>query len=159
MLVAACVTLPADRPPAASTPHFSAQAFFAGATEGDGLLKIALKPRRHVRVLGHGGILADGTLVLEQTVTVVGEAPVHREWRIREVAPGRYAGSLTDAAGPVEGIVDGNLLRLNFRMKHGLDAEQRLYLAAGGGIAHNLMMIRKFGIVVATLDETIRKVG
>ena len=42
-------------------------------------------------------------------------------------------------------------------MKGGLKAEQWLYLKRGGQVAENVMVIRKFGIPVARLTETITR--
>ena len=58
---------------------------------------------------------------------------------------------------PSPGDASGNRLHLRFRMKGGIDGEQWLYLASGGQSASNHTVFRKFGIAVATLDETIRK--
>ena len=52
----------------------------------------------------------------------------------------------------------GNILRLRFRMKVGFDVDQRLVFAPGGRSVANVMRIRKFGLIVARLDEDIRKV-
>ena len=108
---------------------------------------------------GAGRVMGDGTLVLDQRV-IDGDKPARqREWRIREIGPGRYSGTLSDAIGPVTGIVAGNCLRLTFRMKGGLSAEQQLWLLANGNTAHNLMTVKKFGLTVAVLDETITRGG
>lgn len=158
LTTAACAGQSAPRSPAAPAPVFSAQRFFEGRTHGDGELRIALSKQRHTIVEGRGRIEPDGTLVLDQTVTQGNAAPEHRQWRIRETSAGHYAGTLTDATGPVRGEVDGNRLHLRFTMKHGLAADQWLDLAADGQSAHNRMRIAKFGVVVARLDETIRRV-
>ena len=152
-----CVHAP---PPhtAASAPRFSAQVFFAGATHGDGRLKVAFSAATPVTVDGHGHVEADGTLVLDQTVTGASAKPEQRQWRIREVAPGRYAGTLSDAAGPVSGVVTGNRLHLHFHMNGGLIADQWLDLSADGQVAANRMVVAKLGIPVAVLAETIRRV-
>ena len=156
--LAACVHAP---PPQATAPatRFFAQAFFAGTTHGDGRLRITFSAARAVTVEGHGHVEADGTLVLDQTVTGASAKPEQREWRIREVAPGHYAGTLSDASGPVSGVVTGNRLHLHFHMKGGLVADQWLDLSADGRQAQNRMVVAKFGMPVAVLDETIRRVG
>jgi len=43
-------------------------------------------------------------------------------------------------------------------MKGGLRVDQRLTLLRDARIAQNRMIVRKLGIAVATLDETISKV-
>jgi hypothetical protein len=42
-------------------------------------------------------------------------------------------------------------------MKNGLDFEQHLALQRGGTTVLNRLTVRKFGVPVATLEETIRK--
>ena len=95
---------------------------------------------------------------MQQTVEEPGKPATRREWRIRQASPGHFVGTLSDAAGPIQGILSGNRLRLRFRMKGRLEAEQSIHLEPGGAPAHNLMMIRKFGFVVATLDEAIDRI-
>lgn len=153
-----CVSLPPSPPGlAASAPAFSPERFFGGRTAGDGVLQVLASRPRTVRVLGAGRLEADETLVVMQQVREGDMPPRERSWRIRQVAPGRYAGTLSDAAGPVTGEVSGNMMRLRFRMKGGLAAEQRLFLQPDGRTVLNRMTIRKLGIAVATLAETIRK--
>ena len=144
-------------PIATTGPAFSPQRFFAGRTEGTGELKTLFSPRHTVRVHGSGRVDADGTLILDQSVDEQGKPAKQREWRIHETAPGRYTGTLSDATGPVVANVTGNRLDIRFEMKGGLAAEQWLDLAPDGRSARNHMSIRKLGIVVATLNETIRK--
>jgi hypothetical protein len=100
---------------------------------------------------------ADGSMSVRQTIAQGSKPPRVREWRIRSVSPGRYAGTLTDARGPVTAEKRGNALRIRFTMKGGLEAEQWLALQPGGRSAANVLHVRKFGLVVARLDETIRK--
>ena len=143
----------------APAPNFSAQDFFSGRTEGSGVLKTLFSSAHSVHVHGTGHIAPDGALVLDQIVDETGKIPKTREWRIQQVTVGRYEGTLSDATGPVVGDVAGNRLHLRFRMKGGLDAEQWMLLSPGADTVQNHMTVRKFGIVVATLDEIIRKVG
>ena len=156
-LLTACVAEP--RPQAADTaaPPFPVLRFFEGRTEGRGTLKAAFKSREAISVQSVGRVGADGTLVVQQTITEGRKPARTREWRIREMSPGRYSGTLTDASGPVSGQVEGNRLHLSLRMKGGLDAEQWLTLAGAGRSAHNIMVVRKLGVTVAALNETIRK--
>lgn len=143
---------------AAAQPPFAVEQFFAGETQGDGTLKILWKQPVAVRVRGTGKVLPDGTLILTQQVQQ-GDKPARtRQWRIRPTGvPGQYSGMLSDATDLVEGVVEGNQLRLTFPMKDGLRATQYLYMQPGGRTVRNRMTIRKLGLTVATLDETIRK--
>lgn len=151
-----CATTPVSLP--ASAPAFSPSAFFSGRTEGVGALKILFSKPRPVLVHGVGHIAGDGSLVLDQRVDEEGKPTKTREWHIRAAGTERYAGTLSDAAGPIDGETRGNRLHLRFRMKGGLDAEQWLYLQPGGSVALNVMTVRKFGATVATLHETITKI-
>jgi hypothetical protein len=137
---------------------FDPIAWFTGATEGSGRLhKVFSKPRA-VRVAGFGAVTPDGTLVLGQSVEIAGSAPRTRQWRLRRVAPGRYTGTLSDAVGPVAVTGEGPRLTVRYAMGGGLVVEQVLTLAAGGREVRNVMKVRKLGIVVARLDELIRRV-
>jgi hypothetical protein len=136
---------------------FSPEVFFLGHTEGVGSLKIMFGPRRPVRVHGRGRIAADGSLVLEQDIEQAGKPMKHRRWMMQSLGGGRYAATLSDATGPVIGAVEGNVMKLNFPAKGGLRIRQVLTLAKDRRSARNRLTIRKFGIVVATLAETITR--
>ncbi|WP_294262001.1 DUF3833 family protein [uncultured Sphingomonas sp.] len=142
----------------APSPVLDPAVFFAGATRGDGVLRILTRRREAVTVAGRGTVTPDGTIVLAQDVRRARGRSKHRVWHLRRIAPGRYIGTLSDAAGPVVGEVDGNRLHLAFAMAGGLRAQQWLYLLPGGQVARNRMVVTKFGIAVASLDETIRRV-
>lgn len=159
LALAACVSAPPRADLAAATPVFDPATFFAGHTEGTGDLHIAMRGRSAVHVHGQGHLTPDGTLILAQTVERAGAKSAMREWHLRQTAPGRWQGTLSDAGGPVTATVNGNALHIVFPMKDGLAAEQWLYLTPDGQTAHNAMTMRKWGMGVATLEETIRKTG
>jgi hypothetical protein len=141
----------------APAPEFNPAIFFAGRTEGKAILKIVLHRPERVLVEGQGRVDPDGTLVLVQSVkNGVGPAK-HRTWRLHPTGAGRWTGTLSDAAGPVSGEIAGNRLHLAFAMNGGLKAQQWLYLQAGGTIVRNVMVVRKMGVPVARLDETITR--
>jgi hypothetical protein len=156
--IAGCSAAPPLATLAAPSPIFDPLAFFSGHTEGEGRLKIFASRARSVHVHGDGRVDGDGTLHLVQSVVEGDHPPTSRAWAIRAAGERRYDGTLTDADGPIAGDVRDNRLHLQFRMKHGLRVEQWLYLQPGAQIARNRMTVRKFGVVVATLDETIRRV-
>lgn len=154
-----CASVPPRPDLRLAAPVFCAERFFSGRTEGEGLLRIGFSSGRAVHVHGRGHVDGDGTLVLDQAVERASRPTQQRQWRIRQVAPGHYSGTLTDAAGSISGAVEGNSLHLRFRLKGGLDAEQWIYLQPDGVTAINRMTVRKFGVPVASLRETIRHVG
>ena len=140
----------------ATAASFDPLRFFDGRTEGVGILRIAFHHPRAVRVHGEGRPVRDG-LALAQTVEQVGRAPTGRRWLLRPVGPGRYAGTLTDALGPVSAVAQGDRLHIAYRTKGRIAIEQWLTLAPDGRSARNRLTARRFGIVVARLDETITR--
>ena len=130
--------------------------FFRGRTHGDSQLKIIFQAPKTIRVDSVGRSEPDGTLVLEQVINEPGKPPRTRYWRLRETGPGRFAGTLTDAAGPVRIDLHGERLRIRYKGKDHLDFEQWL-TPAGPRAVNNRMKVKRFGIVVAHLDEVIRK--
>lgn len=157
LLLSACVTTPQVEPIDASAPAFDLSEFFTGRLHGEGDLKVMMGGSRKIRVSSVGRRAPDGSVVLDQQIAEQGKPARSRSWRLREVAPGRYAGTLSDADGPVAGAATGNRLHLSFRMRGGLDVDQWLTLAPDQRSARNLLRVRKFGLTVAALDETIRK--
>lgn len=161
-LLAIPTTIAADVPThrlvreSATVRHFDPIRFFEGRTRGVGVLKVALHGRQPTAVAGRGRVEADGTLVLSQDVTQGSEPTRTREWRLREVSPDHYAGTLTDATGPVSGETAGGTLTLRFPSK-GTAVEQVLTLSADGRSAQNVLTARKLGVRVARLDETITR--
>jgi hypothetical protein len=135
----------------------SAQQFFQGRTESRGELRRVFSRPREVVSHGVGHLEGDGTLVLNQSVHETGAAPKQRQWRLREDRPGHCTGTVTDGVGLVDGNLTGNQLNMRFKLKGGLSVEQRLSFHPDGRSASNRITIRKFGISVASLDETIRK--
>lgn len=157
--LAGCVSTGRLTPGKDTAPAFDAAVFFAGRTQGRGVLKIATRAREAIAVEGRGLVAADGTIRLEQRV-MRGDGPATmRTWLLRTDGPGRLSGTLSDAAGPVSGEVEGNVLHLRFTMEGGVRADQWLTLQPGGERVENVMVIRKFGLPVARLDEVIMRVG
>lgn len=155
LLLAAC----AGGPPAAggsAAPHFVAERFFAGRLDGIGTLKIVLHAARITHVTSVGHVAADGALLLDQHIEQQGKPARDRHWRIRPLGDGRYVGTLTDASGPVVGEAVGNRLHLGFPMKGGMHVDQWLTLSPDAQVAQNHLIVRKLGVTVATLEETIR---
>lgn len=172
LLLPACVSAPPAAVPAvplAAAPRFDPFTFFLGTSEGTGTLAKAMAEPVPVRVTSSGRIVTEASreagwaapparvLVLDQVVAEGDKPPRKRRWRLREIAPGRYAGSLTGALSPVEGEVAGNRLTLRFTISDGLAVRQELTLSADGTRADNVMTVSKLGMTVAVLSEDIRK--
>jgi len=141
----------------AAALSFDPMRFFSGCTHGEGELKVLLHARQRVVVTGKGRVEPDGSLVLVQRVERGKPPPKMREWRLRQVAPSRYVGTLSDARGDVTGETTGNRLHLAFTGRDGFQVEQWLTLSADGESADNVLTAKRAGIVVARLNERITK--
>jgi hypothetical protein len=163
-LLLACCAIPlqplAAAPVAATTMMqvFDPVAFFTGRTEGIGQLKKVFSSAHRTLVHGHGVLRGDGVLVLDQRVEEAGEPARTRQWHLRQASPGDWRGTLSDASGPVSATLVNGRLHIHYTMKGGMTVDQVLTLSADGRSAQNEMKIRKFGITVATLRETILRV-
>jgi hypothetical protein len=131
--------------------------FFEGRTESVGTIKAMMKKTHRVLSIGHGTIGADGALTLVQQVRDEGEAPHQRIWHIRQVGPTKFAGTMSEADGPItiEQVGDGYCFRFNIH--GGLAAEQWLIPNRDGTSGSSVLTVRKFGITVARSEATIRR--
>lgn len=164
-----CVSTPEAAAPIAraETPRFDPFTFFLGASRGEGTLAKAFSDKVPVRVESRGRIALEPrheaswdapdirVLVLDQVVTEGDKRPRKRQWRLTEIAPGRYEGSLTDAIGPVTGRAEGNRLVLEYRMEGGFQVRQELTLSPDGSRAANVLKVSQLGVTVAVLAEEI----
>ncbi len=156
-LLASCLSPAEHAGNAASAPLFDPLAFFEGASSGEGRLQIVFQDEATVTVSSNGVRSADGSLTLDQTINRTGKKQTRRQWVMREVAPGSYSGSLTEAEGPVELTTQGNRLTIRYITKSGERVEQFLYLSADGRSARNFMTFHKYGITAATMQEVITR--
>lgn len=131
--------------------------FFEGRTESESMVKVIMKRPYRSTALGRGSIRNDGSLQLEQQVEEQGKAH-KRRWSIRQVSPGRFTGTMSEATGPVTVEEVRGRYRFRFKVKGNLSVEQWLTPMAGGKWARSKVTIRKMGIVVARSEGTIRKV-
>ena len=149
---------PAPAQAQAAARPFDPVAFFSGRTEGVGTLDEVMASPVATHVTGMGALQANGVFVIDQTVKVTGKPVEHRRWQLRQTAPGKFSGTISDAKGPVTGVVTGNRMRIGYTMrKGGMKVDQVLTLAPDGKSLSNSMKVRKLGILVATMVETIRK--
>jgi len=135
---------------------FNPVEFFSGRTHGEGILKIVFQTAKKMSVDSVGRAEKDGSLLLEQTVHEPGTPARVRYWRLRQTAPDRFEGTLTDAAGPVRVDVTSTGVRIRYKAKNHLDFDQML-TPAGPKQVNNLMRVKRFGFQVARYDEVIRK--
>lgn len=140
----------------ASAVAFDPVAFFRGRTHGEGQLRIIFQQPKAMRVDSVGRDEPNGDLILQQVVHEPGKPPRTRYWRLRKTGPNGYVGTLTDAAGPVRIDLIGGQIRIRYKAKDHLDFEQWLRPTGPRTVA-NRMKVRRFGIIVAHLDEVITK--
>jgi hypothetical protein len=135
---------------------FNPVEFFHGRTRGDGILKVMFQASKRILVDNEGIFEKDGSLLLKQTIHEPTKTPRIRYWRMKQTGPNRFDGTLTDAASPVRVDVDRKGIRIRYRGKDHLNFDQRLTAVSPHEVRTHLS-VRRFGIVVAHFDETIRK--
>lgn len=143
----------------AATPShaaFNPVDFFRGHTHGDGWLKIILQSPKHMQVDNQGRPDKDGWLLLEQVIHEPGKPTRTRYWHLRETAPNRFEGTLTDAASPVRVDVMKDGIRIQYVGQNHLNFDQLLRPVSATEV-HDVIRVKRFGITVAHFDETIRK--
>jgi hypothetical protein len=155
-LTAAAAGAAAVQLPAGSGVKLDPIAFFTGRSQGEGTVDTLLGRPVTLLVTSVGEKQGD-TLILDQTIREGAKPPRVRRWIMRPVAPGRYTGTLTDAEGPVNVTVAGPRAAIRYRMRGGLDVDQLLTLQGDGGTLLNRLHVKKFGVRVAAVEETIRK--
>jgi hypothetical protein len=132
--------------------------FFVGRSEGQGTVRVILSGSHGFRVQSRGRMERSGALILDQRIEEEGKAPRNRTWRLVRSGGNRFTGTLSDARGPVTGELSGNVLRIRYRSGEGPHVEQWITFAANGRTAQNRMTFKRFGVVVARVEETIRKI-
>lgn len=142
--------------PAAPGASLDPIAFFTGRTQGSGTLdRLGESPVPvHVDSVGR---LEHGTLIVDQTIREGAKPPRVRRWTMRPAGPNRYVGTLTDAEGPVQVRTVGPRAYVSYAMEGGFQVEQQLALQGDGRTLLNRLDVKKLGVRVAKLDETIRK--
>jgi hypothetical protein len=131
--------------------------FFEGRTESVSIIRVIAKRPYRSRSVGLGEITADGVLHLTQRVEDEGRSPYERRWLIRQIAPGQFAGTMTEARGPVTVVEMEGRYRFRFKMKGNVSVEQWLTPLPGGKSARSKITIRKLGITVGSSEGMIHK--
>ena len=145
--------------PAAAGSAYSPMQFFEGRTEGIGTVRIMLGKAYRTRSIGHGHFEPDGTMVFVQRVVDDGKPPHERRWKIRQIGPHHFTGTMSEAIGLVKIEEIAGRFRFRFRMKGNLSVEQWLVPLAGGTTARNTLTIRKFGVKVGTSEGMLKKLA
>lgn len=130
--------------------------FFEGRTESVSTVKVMMRKPFHSRAIGRGEI-SEGVLNLVQQIHEDGRTPYDRRWRMRQIGPGRFAGTMTEAIGPVIAEEIDGQFRFRFKMKGNLSIEQWLTPLPGGRSARSKVSIRKLGITVGHSEGMIHR--
>ena len=157
LIAVTCVGGAASGAGAAQAQKFDPITFFSGVTDSTGTLKQAFSAAKATHVTGFGAMRGNGVFVLDQTMIVTGAAAKNRQWQLHQISPGHFGGTISDAKGPVTIDVTGNRLLIRYTMNNGLKVESVLTIEQGGRTGRNLSTVRKWGMSVATLNETISK--
>jgi len=138
-------------------PKLDMTAFFAGRSHSDNILKVAFHGPTKLIIDSIGGKGDRGDFVLIDTIHE-GDKPVRtRKWIMRAAGPGHFTGSLTDAIGPVDVLVNGDSVTIRYTMKGSLNVVQQMTLQPDGRTLANHVDVRKFGLKFASVDGTVRK--
>lgn len=138
-------------------PKLNMLDFFTGHTHADNVIKIVLHGPHKLVVDSVGGRNKEGEFVLIDTVLEEGKPARKRTWVMHPQGPGRFTGTLSDAKGPVNVVVDGGAATVTYEMKEGgLKIVQLLHLDRDGTLS-NYVVAKKFGFKFAQVDGTIRK--
>ena len=141
----------------AAEPKLDMLAFFTGHTHADNVIKIALHGPHKLNVDSVGGRNKEGQFVLIDTVQEEGKPVRKRTWVMHPDGPNHFTGTLSDASSPVDVTVSGNSATIRYVMKEGgMKIEQQLALRADGTLS-NHVVAKKFGLKLAAVDGTIRK--
>ncbi|HEY4071281.1 MAG TPA: DUF3833 family protein [Sphingomicrobium sp.] len=140
-----------------SGPKLDMISFFTGKTHGENIIKISMHKPHKMIVDSVGGHNKEGEFVLIDNVQEEGKPARKRTWAMRAAGTNRFTGSLSDAQGPVDVLIDGDTATIQYTMKEGgLKIVQTLQLQPNGTII-NRTTARKFGMKFGQVDGTIRK--
>lgn len=143
---------------AAVQPPADPFSFYEGLTDTTGTLKVLMHSPVRTHAISRGELRPDGTLSLVQRVEDEGTQPYMRRWIVKQVSPGHFVGSMSQASGPVTIDQVGNRYRFRFRMNGGLAVEEWLTPLPGGKTATSTISVHKYGIPVASSEGIVRKV-
>ena len=140
----------------AAAPKLDMTDYFTGRTQAENVLKVALHKPVPLIVDSVGRKEGDNFILIDRVRE--GDKPVRtRKWVMRAVGPNRYAGTLSDATGPVIVRVNGNRVLIQYVMKGGLRVRQEMELQADGRTLSNRVLVKKFGLKFASVEGKVRK--
>ena len=142
---------------AAAPTQLDVVGFFTGRTHADNDMKIVFHSA-HKLVVDTVGRRQGNEFLEVDTVHEEGKPVRTRTWRMREVGPNHFTGSLSDATGPVDMTVNGTTATVRYVMNGGLNIFETMQLQRDGRTLSILVEARKLGLKFARVDGTIRKI-
>ena len=142
----------------APSPKFDPIAFFEGRTRGEGTLYVRGRAGRPLRVEGRGTRQPDGSIRLDQTITVGDGTAERRVWIMARLDSTHFRATLSDAKGEVTAELHGNVFHIRYLIRQPrLYMEQWLILQPDGRSVANRAQVTVLGISWARLTETITR--
>jgi hypothetical protein len=157
MKLAAAAGLIALAAAAPDKPKLDMTTFFIGKSHAENVMKVALHGPKKLIVDSVGGRNKEGEFVLIDTVHEEGKPVRTRTWVMHQIGAGHFAGTLTDATGPVDITVRGDTAVIRYTMKGGLNIVETMQLQPDGRSISNQVVAKKFGMTFAHVDGTIRR--
>lgn len=159
LTLAGCVEADPPEVPT-SGPAFSFEGFFEGATLSSATLKTIGGGERRLAVDGVGVRNPDGSFTLKQTIRWADGDVDRRTWRVRRVGEDRIEAEVEGVRGLAFGQVTGPTFTVSYTFDEGPGVRMQhwMTLQPDGGSVRNIAVGRVFGIPVARLDETFRRV-
>lgn len=140
-----------------SGPKLDMLGFFTGKTHADNVIKIAMQGSHKLTVDSVGGRNKQGEFILIDDIQEEGKPARKRTWAMHSAGPDHFTGSLSDAIGPVDVVLSGNVATIRYTMRDGgLKIEEQLALQPNGTLS-NHVVARKYGLKFATIEGTVRK--
>ena len=110
------------------------------------------------------GEMAGDVLQMRQTLRIGEDPPMVRDWRMRQVAPGRFEATANDVVGTATGQASGRAFHWQWTLAlqpgnalKNVTMDQWWYLLDDGSML-NRTTVRKLGIIAAEVTEHFARV-
>ncbi|MDB5271061.1 MAG: hypothetical protein JWP58_4101 [Hymenobacter sp.] len=138
--------------------------FFGGHTHSTGVIESPSGQPAERITTQTAGVLANGTLRMEQDLHSEDSKPTHRTFTFNIIDAHHVDATGSDIAGTAHGKLYGNYFTWSFRLKvadkgpiHRVSMTQHMYLMPDGKTLIIRSIIRKFGITVKEITEQFHK--
>lgn len=159
LALAGCVSGAAPEVPT-SGPPFDFESFFEGQTISTATLRTIGGGERRLAVDGVGVKNPDGAFSLKQTIRWADGDVDRRTWRMRRLGQDRIEAEVEGVRGLAFGRVMGPTFTVSYTFDEGpgIRMQHWMTLQPDGRSVRNIAVGRVFGVPVARLDETFRRV-